>query len=76
MILPNNLSLNFLTKRSQICEQINMRSQQNTAQEMKFSIKDLLCKFDQIRRALWHWSHLLQKSLMENFIFCAVVNRL
>ena len=59
MILPNNLSLNFLTKRGQICEQINMRSQQNTAQEMKFSIKDFLSKFDQIRRALWHWSHLL-----------------
>ena len=30
-----------------------------TAQNMKFSIKDL-------------WSHLLKKSLMKNFIFCAV----
>ena len=40
---------------------------------MKFSIKDFLSKCDQIRRKLWIWSHLLKKSLMENFIFCAVV---
>ena len=42
------------------------------AQEMKFSIKDLFSKCDQIRRNLRSWSHLLKKSLMENFIFCAV----
>ena len=36
----------------------------STAQKMKFSIKDFFTKFDQI--------HLLKKSLMENFIFCAV----
>ena len=40
---------------------------------MKFSTKDLLSKFDQIRRFLRIWSHLLSKSLMENFIFCAVL---
>ena len=39
---------------------------------MKFSIKDFFSKCDQIRRELWIWSHLLKKSLMENFIFCAV----
>ena len=39
---------------------------------MKFSIKDLFSKCDQIRRKLRIWSHLLKKSLMENFIFCAV----
>ena len=33
---------------------------------MKFSVKDFFSKGDQIR------SHLLKKSLMENFIFCAV----
>ena len=27
---------------------------------------------DQIRRKLRIWSHLLKKSLMENFIFCGV----
>ena len=39
---------------------------------MKFSIKDFLSKCDQIRRKLWICSHLLKKSLIENFIFCAV----
>ena len=41
----------------------------NTAQKMKFSIKDFLIKCDQIRRKLWIWSHLLKKSLMQNLIF-------
>ena len=36
---------------------------------MKFSIEDFLSKCDQIRRKLRIWSHLLKKSLMENFIF-------
>ena len=44
----------------------------NTAQKMKFSIKDFFSRYDQIRRKLRIWSHLLKKSLMENFIFCAV----
>ena len=44
----------------------------NTAQKMKFFIKDLLSKCYQIRKKLRIWSHLLKKSLMENFIFCAV----
>ena len=43
-----------------------------TAQKMKFSIKDFFSKCDQIRRKLQIWSHLLKKSVMENFIFCAV----
>ena len=38
----------------------------------KFSIKDFFSKCDQIRSKLQIWSHLLKKSLMENFIFCAV----
>ena len=44
-----------------------------TAQKMKFSIKDFFSKCDQIRRKLRIWSHLLKKSLMENFILCAVL---
>ena len=51
-----------------------------TTQKMKFSIKDFSVnmtksandffgKWDQIRRKLGIWSHLLKKSLMENFIF-------
>ena len=39
---------------------------------MKFSIKDSFSKCDQIRSFLRIWSHLLKKSLMENFISCAV----
>ena len=41
---------------------------------MKFSIKDLLSKCDQILRKLRICSYLLKKSLMENFIFfvCSV----
>ena len=46
-------------------------SLKNTAQKMKFSIKDFFSKYDQIRRKLRIWSHLLKKSLMKNFIFCA-----
>ena len=43
-----------------------------TAPKMKFSIKDFFGKCDQIRRKLWIWSYLLEKSLKENFIFRAV----
>ena len=43
-----------------------------TAQKMKFSAKDFFNKCDQIRSFLRIWSYLLKKSLMENFIFCAV----
>ena len=38
-------------------------------EKMKFFIKDFFSKCYQIRS---QWSHLLKKSLMENFIVCAV----
>ena len=41
---------------------------------MKFSIKDFFSKCDQIRSFLRIWSHLLNKSLTENFIICAVTS--
>ena len=44
----------------------------DTAQKMKFSIKDLFSKCDRIHSLLQIWSHSLKKSLMKNFIFCAV----
>ena len=44
----------------------------NTAQKKKFSIKHFFSKYDQIRSFLRIWSHLLKKSLMENFIFYAL----
>ena len=43
-----------------------------TAQKMKFSIKDFYSKCDPIRSSLQIWSYLLKKSLIENFIYCAV----
>ena len=49
---------------------INFR--QNTAQKMKFSIKDSLSKCRQIPSFLRIWSHLLKQSLMENLNFRAV----
>ena len=47
-----------------------------TAQKMKLSIKDFFSKCDQICSFLRIWSHLLKKSLMENFIFYAVCDKL
>ena len=44
-----------------------------TAQKMKFSIQDFFSKCDQTHSFLRIWSHLLKKSLVENFIFCVVV---
>ena len=43
------------------------------SKKIKFFIKDFFSKCDQIRRKLRIWSHLLKKSLMESFIFCAVI---
>ena len=46
-----------------------------TVQKMKFSIRNFFFKCDQIRSFLMIWSHSLKKSLMENFIFCALSNK-
>ena len=40
---------------------------------MKFSIKDLFSKCNQIHSFVRIWSHLLKKSLMENLISCAIM---
>ena len=40
---------------------------------MQFSIKNFFSKCDQIRRKLRIWSHSLKKSLMQNFIFGALL---
>ena len=44
-----------------------------TAQKMKFSTTDFFSICDQMHRKLRIWSHLLKKSVMRNFIFCAVL---
>ena len=38
--------------------------------KIKFSIKEFFSECDQICSFLRIWSHLLKKSLMENFVFC------
>ena len=42
---------------------------------MKFSIKSFFSKCDQIRSFLRIWSHLLKKSLTENFFFGSAINQ-
>ena len=46
----------------------------HTSQKMTFFIKVFFSKCDQIDIFLRIWSHLLKKSLIENFNFCAVRN--
>ena len=46
-----------------------------TTQKMKFSIMYFFSKSDQIRRKLRFWSHLLKKSLMENFFFMQILRK-
>ena len=56
-----------------ICEMYAVQTYKaDIALKVKFSIKDVFSKYDQIRRKLRIWSHLVKKSLMENFIFCAL----
>ena len=43
-----------------------------TAQEIKFFIKDLFSKCEQISSFLRIWSHLLKKILMEKLFFCSM----
>ena len=45
-----------------------------TAQK-KFPIKDFFSKYDQIRKKLRIWSHLLKKFFMGGLVFCAVLTR-
>ena len=58
---------NFTTYKKIIVYETN-----NTAQKVKFSIKDFFSKCNQICSFRQTRSHLLKKSLMKYFIFCAV----
>ena len=60
----NTLLLNFA--------KMEWFQKKNPAQKMKFSTKDFISKCDQIRSFLRIWSHLLNKSFVQNFIFSAV----
>ena len=65
----------FTTSTTSICQYLRGKHLLfYTAQKLKFSIKDFFSKCDQIRSFLQIWPHLLKKSLIENFIFCAVLD--
>ena len=57
-----------------VAADVNDISISDTAQKMKFSVKGFFSKYDQICSFLQIWSHLLKKSLTENFIFLCSVN--
>ena len=67
-LINSNMHDNGITIMLKLCDSVSC-----TALKIKFFIKDFFSKCDQIWRKLWIWSHLLKKSLMENFIFCAVI---
>ena len=67
-----NYSKHFLPTPNRLIQQTTFHPEFNSAQKMKFSIKDFFSKCDQSRRKLRIWTHLLEKPLMENFISCAV----
>ena len=71
-ILPDIIRKSMVSDDSK-GNRIPVFSSNTTAQKTKFSIKDFFSKCDKIRWKLRIWSHLLKKSLMENFIFCAVI---
>ena len=54
------------------CEHLSNCIRGYITKKMKFSFKDFI-RYDQTRTKLWIWSHLLKKSFMENFLFCAVL---
>ena len=64
--------VNFHSKLVKYIPKRNLNKVSVTAHKSKFSIKDFFSKCDQTRTFLRIWSHLLKKSLLENFIFCAV----
>ena len=78
LILGTNLrkkSISGLKQKSEHHHQIQhvrVGINTNTAQKKKFLIKDFFSKCDRIRRKRRTWSHLLKRSLIEKFIFCAV----
>ena len=65
---PCCYNINSLQKFNNLCKDQTIQ----TAQNMKFSIKNFSSKCNQIRRKLRIWLHLLKKYLMENFTFCIV----
>ena len=67
----NNMA-NHLSPSRNILNLLDAAWNGNTAQKVKFPIKDFFSKCDQIRRKLRIWPHLLKKSSMEHFLVFAV----
>ena len=65
----NNKTRMVINKVSRFFNIVSLRIVPFTAQKMKFSITDFFSNREQIRTFLWIWSHLLKKTVMENFIF-------
>ena len=75
--LPDEINIQkHLIRRWMIQESSRVVHHVYTTQKNKFSTKDFFSKCDQIRCFLRIWSHLLKKSLMENFIFGVVIEPL
>ena len=72
-VLIDSLGETMSVKKNRL-KTLNIKSwNPNTSQKKwSFSIKDFFSKCDQSRSFLRIWSHLLKKSLIENFIFCTV----
>ena len=64
------LNINLLGSNKMLLSlSISFITQTDTAQKMKFSIKDFFSKFDQIHSFLRIWLHLLKLYLMETSFF-------
>ena len=75
--MPDEINIQkHLIRRWMIQESSRVVHHVYTTQKNKFSTKDFFSKCDQIRCFLRIWSHLLKKSLMENFIFGVVIEPL
>ena len=67
-----NIEIKLFVKIMIIIHSSTIFPKRHTVDKMKFSITVFFSKCDQICSFLRIWSHLLEKSLMEKFIFCAV----
>ena len=71
-LLAFKLTLEIILCHIRICNGGCISEQMKNCTKMEFFIKGFFSKYDQICRNLRIWSPLLKKSLMENYIFCAV----
>ena len=68
----NCSNISFRTSFFSIYLDLKLTYENTNAQKINISIKDFFSECDQIHGFLRIWSHLLKKSLIEKFIFCAV----